>query len=77
MRALYTRKDFFDVYTKLGKEYGIPVMVMRPTPEIIAYGKQTGLPITEDLLKKVEALIKELGVKLTTWREMGKIAWKK
>jgi len=151
MGALYTRKDFFDVYTKLGKEYGIPVMVMRPTPEIIAYGKQTGLPITEDLLKKVEAdgfvmldrlvtgvagknfterkqayknllrnlkpgvtmlivhlgmndpelkattnsweerygdflsftdpeieaLIKELGVKLTTWREMGKIAWKK
>ena len=148
---LYTRKDFFDVYTKLGKEYGIPVMVMRPTPEIIAYGKQTGMPITEDLLKKVEAdgyvmldylntgvqgknfaerkeayknflrnlkpgvtmlivhlgmndpelkattgsweeryadfqtftdpeieaLIKELGVKLTTWREMGKIAWKK
>jgi chitin disaccharide deacetylase len=151
MGTLYTRKDFFDVYTKLGKEYGIPVMVMRPTPEIIAYGKRAGLPITEDLLKKVEAdgfvmldhlvtgvpgknfaerkeayknllrnlkpgvtmlivhlgmndpelkattgaweerygdflsftdpeieaLIKELGVKLTTWREMGKISWKK
>jgi chitin disaccharide deacetylase len=26
---------------------------------------------------EIEALIKELGVKLTTWREMGKIAWKK
>ena len=151
MGTLYTRKDFFDVYAKLGKEYGVPVMVMRPTPEIIAYGKQVGMPITEDLLKKVEAdgyvmldylntgvqgknfaerkeaykrflrslkpgvtmlivhlgmndpelkattgsweqryadfqsftdpeieaLIKELGVKLTTWREMGKIAWKK
>jgi chitin disaccharide deacetylase len=124
---------------------------MRPTPEIIAYGKQAGLPITEELLTKVEAdgfvmldhlvtgvpgrnfaerkeayknllrnlkpgvtmlivhlgmndpelkavtgsweqrygdflsftdpeieaLIKELGIKLTTWREMGKIAWKK
>jgi hypothetical protein len=24
----------------------------------------------------IEALIKELGVKLTRWREMGKIAWK-
>jgi hypothetical protein len=151
MGTLYTRKDFFDVYTKLGKEYGIPVMVMRPTPEIIAYGKQAGMPITEELLKKVEAdgfvmldhlvtgvpgrnfaerkeayknllrnlrpgvtmlivhlgmndpelkavtgsweqrygdflsftdteieaLIKELGIKLTTWRELGKIAWKK
>jgi hypothetical protein len=151
MGTLYTRKDFFDVYTKLGKEYGIPVMVMRPTPEIIAYGKRTGAAITEEMLNKVEAdgfamldhlvtgvpgknfaerkesyknllrnlkpgvtmlivhlgmndpelkaataaweerygdflsftdpeieaLIKELGVKLTTWREMGKIAWKK
>jgi chitin disaccharide deacetylase len=151
MGTLYTRKDFFDVYTKLGKEYGIPVMVMRPTPEILAYGKRTGSPITEELLKKVEAdgfvmldhlvtgvpgknfterkeayktflrslkpgvtmlivhlgmndpelkattgsweerygdflsftdpeieaLIKELGIKLTTWRELGKVAWKK
>jgi predicted glycoside hydrolase/deacetylase ChbG (UPF0249 family) len=151
MRTLFTPKDFFEVYTKLGKEYGVPVMVMRPSPEIIAYGKQAGLPITEELLKKVEAdgfvtldhlvtgvpgknfaerkeayknllrnlkpgvtmlivhlgmndpelkaatnsweqrygdflsftdpeieaLIKELGVKLTTWRELGKLAWKK
>ena len=150
MGTLYTRKDFFDVYTKLGKEYGIPVMVMRPTLEAIQYGKMTGSPITEDVLKKVEAdgfamldylvtgvpgktpaerkeayktflrnlkpgvtmlivhlgmndpelkattgsweqrygdflaftdpeieaLIKELGIKLTTWREMGKVAWK-
>lgn len=150
MGTLYTRRDFFDVYTKLGKEYGIPVMVMRPTLEAIQYGKLTGSPITEDVLKKVEAdgfamldylvtgvqgktpaerkeayktflrnlkpgvtmlivhlgmddaelkaatgswqqrygdflaftdpeieaLIKELGIKLTTWREMGKVAWK-
>lgn len=150
MGTLYTRKDYFEVYTKLGKEYGIPVMVMRPTPELLAYGKQTGSPITEDMLKKVEAdgfamldylvtgvpgknfaerkeayqkllrdlkpgvtmlivhlgaddpelkavtnsweqryadfqsftdpeidaLIKALGIKLTTWRELNKIAWK-
>lgn len=55
MGTLYTRKDFFDVYTKLGKEYGLPVMVMRPSPEMLAYGKATGSPITEDVLKKVEA----------------------
>lgn len=150
MGTLYTRKDFFDVYTKLGKEYKIPVMVMRPTPEAIAYAKAGGIPIGEDALKKVEAdgfamldylvtgvegrtfeerkksyhallrnlkpgvtmlivhlgmddpelkgitgswqqrhadflsfadpetqaLIKELGIKLTTWRELGKLAWK-
>jgi predicted glycoside hydrolase/deacetylase ChbG (UPF0249 family) len=151
MGTLYTRKDFFEVYTRLGKEYGIPVMVMRPTPEMIAYGKLTGSPIGEAELKQVEAegfvlldylntgmqvknfaerkeayknflhhlkpgvtmlivhlgmndpelkattasweqryadylsftdpeiaaLIKELGIKLTTWRELGKLAWKK
>ncbi|MGE0102931.1 MAG: polysaccharide deacetylase family protein [Blastocatellales bacterium] len=151
MGTLYTRKDYFEVYTRLGKEYGIPVMVMRPTPEAIAYGKATGSPITEDVLRGVqadgfamldylvtgvqgrtfaerkkayhdflrnlkpgvtmlivhlgmddpelravtgswqqrhadflsftdpetEALIKQLGIKLTTWREMSKVAWKK
>lgn len=151
MGTLYTRKDFFDVYTKLGKEYGIPVMVMRATPEAIELGKRDGSPIGADALKKIEAdgfamldylvtgvpgktpaerkeayknllrnlkpgvtmlivhlgmndpelkattgsweqrygdflaftdpeieaLIKELGIKLTTWREMGKVAWKK
>jgi predicted glycoside hydrolase/deacetylase ChbG (UPF0249 family) len=150
MGTLYTRKDFFDVYTKLGKEYKIPVMVMRATPEAIAYGKASGSPISEEALKKVEsegfpmldylvtgvegrtfeerkksyhallrslkpgvtmlivhlgiddselkgitgswqqrhadflsftdpetqALIKELGIKLTTFRELGKLGWK-
>ena len=151
MGTLYTRRDFFDVYTKLGKEYGIPVMAMRATPEAIAYGKASGSPIGEDALKSIEAdgfvlldylvtgvpgknfaerkpayinllknlkpgvtmlivhlglddpelkaitgaweyrwadyqtfkdpeiaaLIKELGIKLTTWRELGKLAWPK
>ncbi|MCI0338701.1 MAG: polysaccharide deacetylase family protein [Acidobacteria bacterium] len=151
MGTLYLRKDFFDVYTKLGKEYGIPVMVMRPTPELELYAKVVGIPINSEILRQVEAdgfvvldhlvrgvsgknfgerkqsyknllrnlkpgvtmlivhlgindaelkavtasweqrhadflsftdpeieaLIKELGIKLTTWRELGKIAWKK
>jgi predicted glycoside hydrolase/deacetylase ChbG (UPF0249 family) len=150
MGTLYERQDYFDVYTKLGREYGIPVMVMRPSPEIIAYGKANGSPIGEESLNKVvsqgfamldylvtgvpgktfaerkqsyhnllrnlkpgvtmlivhlglddaelkaitgswpqrhgdflsftdpetQALMKELGIKLLTWREMGKIAWK-
>ncbi|MFN0087879.1 MAG: polysaccharide deacetylase family protein, partial [Blastocatellia bacterium] len=151
MGTLYTRKDYFDVYAKLGREYGTPIMAMRPTPEAIAYGKMSGSPIGEEALKQletegfvmldylvtgvpgktfaerkeayknflrtmkpgvtmlivhlgmndpelkattgsweqrhgdflsftdpeIEALIRELGIKLTTWREMGKFAWKK
>jgi len=150
MGTLYTRKDFFEVYTRLGREYGIPVMAMRPTPEAIAYGKKTGTPIGVDELNRLESegfvlldyletgvpgrnfaerkesyrkflrnlkpgvtmlivhlgmddpelkaataawearhadylsftdpeiasLIKELGIRLTTWRELGRIAWK-
>ncbi len=150
MGTLYARRDYFEVYTKLGKEYGIPVMVMRPSPEIEAYTKLAGIPVTSEMLRKVEAdgfamldylvtgvegktfeerkkayhnllrnlkpgvtmlivhlgmdndelkaitgswqqrhadflsftdpetqaLIKELGISLTTWREMGKLAWK-
>ena len=151
MGTLYTRKDFFDVYTRLGREYGIPVMAMRPTPEALAYARKSGIPIGPEAFTQLEAegyvlldylntgvtgknfaerkdsyrqflrnlkpgvtmlivhlgmndpelkaatgswearhadylsfidpeidaLIRELGIKLTTWREMGRIAWKK
>lgn len=151
MGTLYTRKDFFDVYTRLGREYGIPVMAMRPTPEAIEYATKSRTPIGAADLSQLErdgyvlldylvtgvpgrnfterkeayktflrnlkpgvtmlivhlgmddpelkattgswearhgdflsftdpeiaALIRELGIKLTTWREMGRIAWKK
>ncbi|MFM8394664.1 MAG: ChbG/HpnK family deacetylase, partial [Acidobacteriota bacterium] len=148
MGTLYTRQDFFDVYTRLGREYGIPVMAMRPTPEALEYATKSRIPIGAAALTQLEAdgyvlldylvtgipgrnfgerkeaykqflrnlkpgvtmlivhlglddaelkaatgswearygdylsftdpeiaaLIKELGIKLTTWREMGRIA---
>lgn len=55
MGTLYTRKDFFEVYVKLGKEYNLPVMAMRPTPEAIELAKKDGAPITPEMLAKVEA----------------------
>ena len=55
MGTLYTRKDFFEVYVKLGKEYKLPIMAMRPTPEAMALAKQDGAPITAEILAKVEA----------------------
>lgn len=55
MGTLYTRKDFFEVYAKLGKEYKLPIMAMRPTPEAIEYAKKDGSPITAEMLAKVEA----------------------
>ncbi len=55
MGTLYTRKDFFEVYVKLGKEYRLPIMVMRATPEAIAGGKKDGSPITAEMMSNVEA----------------------
>ncbi len=55
MGTLYTRKDFFDVYVKLGKEYNLPIMAMRPTPEAIEFAKKDGSPVTAEMLAKVEA----------------------
>jgi chitin disaccharide deacetylase len=53
MGTLYARKDYFEVYTKLGKEYGIPVMVMRPTPELGVVNQFT--PVTPAMLNQLEA----------------------
>ena len=54
MGTLYTRKDFFEVYAKLGKEYGLPIMAMRPTPEAMDFAKKDGSPITAEMLIKLE-----------------------
>ncbi|MFN7926449.1 MAG: polysaccharide deacetylase family protein [Blastocatellia bacterium] len=54
MGTLYTRQDFFEVYAKLGKEYGIPIMAMRPTPEAMVFAKKDGSPITAERLTKLE-----------------------
>jgi chitin disaccharide deacetylase len=153
MGTLYARKDYFEVYAKLGKEYGIPIMAIRPTPELMEVNQQT--PVTPAMMNKLEtdgfvlldylvtnvpgkeyaerkkswhdclrnlkpgvteiiihlsgnddeakatmgetadygslwrnadfrtftdeetrALMKQLGIKLITWRDLGKIAWK-
>jgi predicted glycoside hydrolase/deacetylase ChbG (UPF0249 family) len=153
MGTLYARKDYFEVYAKLGKEYGIPVMAIRPTPELLEVNQQS--PVTPAMMNKLEAdgyvlldylvtnvpgkgyaerkkswhdclrnlkpgvteiivhlsgndeeakatmgetadygslwrnadfrtftnddtraLMKQLGIKQTTWRELGKLAWK-
>jgi len=55
MGTLYARKDFFEVYVKLGREYGIPIMAMRPTPEAVELAKKDGSPITAEMLAQVEA----------------------
>lgn len=53
MGTLFARPDYFEVYTKLAREMGVPCMLPRPTPEADAELK--GYPITADMLKAKEA----------------------
>ncbi|MBY0503285.1 MAG: polysaccharide deacetylase family protein [Bryobacteraceae bacterium] len=52
MGTLYARLDYWEVYAKLGREYNLPVMLMRPTPEFVAEASKDGYPITPTMLEK-------------------------
>jgi predicted glycoside hydrolase/deacetylase ChbG (UPF0249 family) len=52
MGTLYARVDYWEVYTKLGREYNLPVMLMRPQPELMAAAARDGYPITAAMLEQ-------------------------
>jgi len=54
MGTLYARVDYWEVYAKLGREYKLPVMLMRPTPEFVAEASKDGYPITPAMLEQKE-----------------------
>lgn len=43
MGTCFSRPDFFEVYVRLGAEYGILPMLLAPTPRILEMAKQLGL----------------------------------
>lgn len=53
MGTLFARPDYFDVYTKLGQEFGVPCML--PKANEANAGDLKGYPITPEMLKKKEA----------------------
>jgi predicted glycoside hydrolase/deacetylase ChbG (UPF0249 family) len=53
MGTVFARPDYFEVYTKLAREYGVLCMLPRPTEEALANLK--GYPITPEQLKAKEA----------------------
>lgn len=40
MGTVYARPDFFNVYYSLGREFGVPIMIMKPTPEAEKQGSK-------------------------------------
>ena len=53
MGTLYARPDYFDVYTRLAKEYKVPCMLPNPTKVAAAELKQ--YPITAETILKKQA----------------------
>jgi len=64
MGTLYARPDFFEVYTKLAREAGVPCMMPKPTPEAAAELKE--YPITADMLNAKQAAGMKLLDRLVT-----------
>lgn len=52
MGTLYARVDYWDVYTKLGRDYQMPVMIVRPTRELLASAAKDGYPVTGAMLEQ-------------------------
>jgi chitin disaccharide deacetylase len=53
MGTLYARPDYFDVYTAVAREAGVPCMLPRPTAA--ARAELKAYPITAEMLEKKEA----------------------
>jgi predicted glycoside hydrolase/deacetylase ChbG (UPF0249 family) len=49
MGTVFARPDFFEVYTKLAREYGVPCMLPGPTP--VNEAEIKGYPITMEMLR--------------------------
>jgi len=65
MGTVYARPDFFEVYYRLGREFGVPVMMMKPTPaaekqgtkEIVAFLKSQQERFAKDKVFVLDSLI--------------------
>ncbi|MDA1193370.1 MAG: polysaccharide deacetylase family protein [Candidatus Poribacteria bacterium] len=55
MGTLFAREDFFEVYYRLGVEYGIPVMIPSPNSNAAERGRQQGMPVTGKFIELVES----------------------
>jgi predicted glycoside hydrolase/deacetylase ChbG (UPF0249 family) len=53
MGTLYARQDFFDIYTRIAKEFKVPCML--PKPEGIPEAELKAYPITLDMLREKQS----------------------
>ena len=56
MGALFGHPDYTKAYMQIAMEYGIPAMVIdMGDPEVVARYKETGYPVTDEMIKYMES----------------------
>ena len=53
MGTLFAKPEFLEIYVRLGKEYGLPPMLINPTPLVILLMKARGLALSDSLLDEL------------------------
>ena len=56
MGTLYARPDYFEVFAKLGQEYGVPILRVKPSENL---RRDAPPPVIEYLLNNEERFQKE------------------
>jgi chitin disaccharide deacetylase len=55
MGTVFAKPEFLEVYIRLGLEYGLPPMLLKPTPIVKLLLKQRGVVLPDSLFERLEA----------------------
>jgi len=86
MGTLYTRLDFFKVFEKLGKEYGVPILRVKPTeaakqrlksvPDLVQYAIDNETRYAQEGLPRLDLLLEGAAAGAKTFEDRKAAYWK-
>jgi predicted glycoside hydrolase/deacetylase ChbG (UPF0249 family) len=86
MGTLYTRLDYFKVFEKLGKEYGVPILRVKPTeaakvrlkgvPDLIKYAIDNDARFAQEGLPRLDLLLESAAAGAKTFEDRKAAYWK-
>jgi predicted glycoside hydrolase/deacetylase ChbG (UPF0249 family) len=86
MGTLYTRLDYFQVFEKLGREYGVPILRVKPTeaakqrlkgvPDLIKYATDNDARFAQEGLPRLDLLLESAAAGAKTFEDRRAAYWK-
>jgi predicted glycoside hydrolase/deacetylase ChbG (UPF0249 family) len=86
MGTLYTRLDYFQVFEKLGKEYGVPILRVKPTgaskerlksvPDLVKYVTDNDARFGQEGLPRLDLLLEGAANGTKTFEDRKAAYWK-